>query len=31
MSLNEIRIGQYRFSKNLGKGSFGMVKMAFHE
>ena len=26
MSINEIRIGQYRFSKNLGNGSFGKVK-----
>jgi len=31
MSINEIRIGQYRFSKNLGNGSFGKVKMAFHD
>ena len=26
MSISEIRIGQYRFSKNLGNGSFGKVK-----
>ena len=26
MSITEIRIGQYRFSKNLGNGSFGKVK-----
>jgi 5'-AMP-activated protein kinase catalytic alpha subunit len=31
MSISEIRIGQYRFSKNLGNGSFGKVRMAFHE
>lgn len=31
MSINEIRIGQYRFSKNLGNGTFGKVRMAFHE
>jgi len=29
--MNEIRIGQYRFNKNLGNGSFGKVKMAYHE
>ena len=26
MSINEIRIGQYRFSNNLGIGTFGKVK-----
>ena len=29
MSMNEIRIGQYRFSRNLGNGSFGKVKCKF--
>ena len=29
MSMNEIRIGQYRFSKNLGNGSFGKVKSKY--
>ena len=29
MSISEIRIGQYRFSKNLGNGSFGKVKSKF--
>lgn len=27
--MNDIRIGQYRFSKNLGNGSFGKVKSKF--
>ena len=30
MSTNEIRIGQYRFSKNLGTGTFGKVKSKYH-
>lgn len=30
MSISEIRIGQYRFSKNLGNGSFGKVKSKFN-
>jgi len=29
MSINEIRIGQYRFAKNLGNGSFGKVKSKY--
>lgn len=29
MSISEIRIGQYRFSKNLGNGSFGKVKSKY--
>ena len=29
INFNEIVIGQYRFSKNLGNGSFGKVKSKF--